>query len=121
MTKRWITFLGAGLLIAASGVGLYDETQVTTHVVMAQQEAQEGQELFASLCQTCHGPGGDGAGGAPVLNDGVTVTKYANTSALAQFIQSRMPATNPGILSPSQARNLAWYIIKLNHRLPGNP
>ncbi|MCY0879170.1 MAG: c-type cytochrome [Firmicutes bacterium] len=78
------------------------------------QEAQVGQQLFSALCETCHGPDGNGAGGAPNLNNGDILQKYPTVSQLTTFIQQRMPASDPGVLTPLQARDLAVWIWSLN-------
>jgi mono/diheme cytochrome c family protein len=72
-----------------------------------------GQRLFMAECAACHGPAGDGAGGAPALDTGLA--GYPSPAALARYIRRAMPATAPGSLSPGQARALAAYLWALNH------
>lgn len=83
---------------------------------VSHQQAVEGQQFFNQSCITCHGPGGNGAGGAPNLNDGKVIKKYASLTALQHFIQTHMPASDPGSLRSFQSRDLAIYIRSLNSR-----
>ncbi|MCL8208865.1 MAG: cytochrome c [Actinomycetia bacterium] len=76
----------------------------------------EGQQLYAIDCATCHGPAGDGAGGAPRLDTGLA--SFSTEAALASFIRRNMPATAPGTLTPHQARAVATYLWTLNHPSP---
>lgn len=119
-SRLWIV---VGLVVVVLGMGgafYWHERQLAASVRLKSQQAQVGQQLFQSLCITCHGPGGNGSGGAPVLNDGSVLQKYATTSRLSQFIQTHMPASNPGMLTHQQAQDLALYIKKLNHALNSN-
>ncbi|MCY0863576.1 MAG: c-type cytochrome [Sulfobacillus sp.] len=118
--KHWIG-LGVGVVVvlSAGALGYHDhQTAATTSQL---QEAQAGAVLFQQMCETCHGPGGNGAGNAPVLNDGSVTTTYPTTTALANFIQTHMPASDPGILTSQQATELALYIRQLNHLVPQQP
>ncbi len=107
--------------IGCAAYGIYHEAHMQAVAKDSARQASDGQELFAAMCQTCHGRGGDGSGGAPVLNSGATVRDYRDTGALAHFIRTRMPASDPGVLTRPEAWDLALFINKLNHRLPGNP
>ncbi len=119
MTRRaWAGVVAFILLGLGSGYLAVHEVANQAHQKAAAQEAASGQQLFVSMCATCHGPDGNGAGGAPVLDDGRVLGKYPTLSALSHFIQTRMPATDPGMLSTAQAQNLAVFINKVNHRLP---
>ncbi|PSR23443.1 MAG: cytochrome C [Sulfobacillus thermosulfidooxidans] len=112
ITQKMTALSFAALMV---GIGSY---MLTTRqmVIKAQQVSQEqaGRVLFANLCATCHGPGGDGSGGAPNLTDGRVLQKYPTSQALGTFIQQRMPASAPGTLNPDETRDLVLYIQRLN-------
>lgn len=106
--------IAASLIIAGAGAILAEHHQVSQ---AAHREAmlEKGRDLYRTLCETCHGPAGDGAGGAPSLVDGHVVSQYPTIEALAQFIRSRMPASDPRSLTPIQSRQLALWIRHFNH------
>ncbi|WP_053960510.1 c-type cytochrome [Sulfobacillus thermosulfidooxidans] len=105
------------LIFALFTVGIASYMLTTRNMAIKAQhvnEEQAGGVLFANLCATCHGPGGDGSGGAPNLSDGHVLQKYPTSQALSTFIQQRMPATAPGTLNPDETRDLVLYIQRLN-------
>lgn len=106
------------VVTVSGGALLYHRDQTIATARLDRIEAFGGKELFADLCETCHGPGGDGAGGAPVLNDGTVLQTYPTPPTLSHFIQTHMPASDPGILTVQETTDLALYIFQLNHRLP---
>jgi mono/diheme cytochrome c family protein len=105
-------------VLSGVGTAVLQAHQRTTALARAFTHAERGGVLFANDCETCHGVGGDGAGGAPALNDGSVLKSYPTLSALQTFIQKNMPASDPGILSNSEARDAAEYVLWLNRRLP---
>ncbi len=115
---QWWGMVLSLVLILVGLWGYMAHRQREFRVMATVNQAEVGHQLFHALCATCHGPGGNGAGGAPVLNDGQTLAKYRTTSSLAQFIQTHMPASDPGILTSQQAVDLALWIKALNHALP---
>jgi|BEDMetMinimDraft_2_1075160.scaffolds.fasta_scaffold17728_2 thiosulfate dehydrogenase len=101
-----LTGAAIGILLARTAAGsAAHPTQAATLVV--------GQQLFAADCAICHGPAGDGAGGAPRLDTGLE--SFPSEAALAAFIHRNMPATAPGSLSTNQAHAIATYLWLLNH------
>lgn len=117
--RTWLVGLGAALVTAGGGFLIWQHQQHEAEVSVETRQAVTGKQLFAAMCVTCHGPGGNGAGGAPILNDGSVLQKYSTVKSLAAFIQSNMPASDPGILTSQQSTELALYIFHLNHRLTG--
>lgn len=96
----------SGILLGGSAVGASPRTTQPVTLMV-------GQQLFAAECAVCHGPAGDGAGGAPRLDTGLA--NFTSEAALAWFIRKNMPATAPDSLSPGQANALAMYLWLLNH------
>lgn len=70
-----------------------------------------GAWLFARECSVCHGADGQGSQNAPALNR--PALYGAGADVLARFIQADMPADNPGILSGSDAQDLAAFVKTL--------
>jgi mono/diheme cytochrome c family protein len=116
--QLWILLL---VLIGLAGGGVYALYKSHEQAVVLTQDtryAQAGAALFEAECETCHGVGGDGAGGAPILNNGAVLKSYPTESALEAFIVANMPASDPGSLTPTDAQDLAYYILSLNRALP---
>ncbi|MHB1610223.1 MAG: c-type cytochrome [Sulfobacillus sp.] len=105
-------------VLTIGGVLWYQHQQAVATIQLQTREATAGQALFAAMCETCHGPGGNGAGGAPVLNDGAVLQKYSTPASLSAFISSNMPASDPGILTTQEATDLTLYIFQLSHQFP---
>lgn len=79
------------------------------------RETNTGETFFSAWCETCHGRNGNGSGGAPPLDDGAVMEQYPSFESLDHYIQTEMPATDPGILTPQEAQDLTHFIISLNH------
>ena len=109
--------LALGILTGIGTAALRAHEQQAT-ASAARADARVGAVIFATDCETCHGVGGDGAGGAPALNDGKVLKTYPTGPALQAFIRKNMPASDPGILTPGQVRDLADFVLSLNRRLP---
>ncbi|NMP21045.1 c-type cytochrome [Sulfobacillus harzensis] len=117
MTRRGLVTAGImAILVGGAAAGIW--ANLHHEEVQARQalQVEAGQQLFQSLCETCHGPAGDGSGGAPDLTNGEVVSKYPTTQALAHFIQTRMPASDPHSLTARQAQDLALWIDSLSSR-----
>lgn len=106
------------LVVLGGAMLAYHRGQVRATMKIDRQEAAGGRELYVDLCETCHGPGGNGAGGAPILNDSTVLQTYQTPARLGQFIQTHMPASDPGTLSEQETTDLTFYIFQLNHRRP---
>ena len=103
-----------GLLVvlgALCGLLLHQQTAASTQPVAP----PVGERLFTEDCATCHGLGGNGGGGAPILDNGLPVRDYPTTRQLAAFIHSNMPATAPKSLTMAEAVRLARYVESLDH------
>ena len=83
-----------------------------------------GRELFASQCERCHGPAGEGGVGARLVGgQGTLVTPrplktvgsfwpYATT--LWDYINRAMPFDRPGALEPAEVYAAVAYVLNLN-------
>jgi thiosulfate dehydrogenase len=76
-------------------------------------DSAAGGALYRTTCSQCHGPDGEGGGGAPPLwgpasyNVGAGMARVRSAAA---FIAANMPFDRPGSLSDQQALNLAAYV-----------
>lgn len=112
MARSWGYALAVVLATAGFTLGGLQGLAARQQALARQQ--QRGARAFRAMCETCHGPQGNGAGGAPNLNHRGFLQQYTTATALAHFIQQRMPASDPGILTPAQAQDLAQYLRGLN-------
>ena len=86
-------------------------------------DVARGEQLFASkTCITCHMPDGKGAGPLPALWGPTSYSigaSMARHERAASFIWHNMPQTQPGLLSPQEAFDLAAFIN--SHPRPDSP
>lgn len=89
----------------------------------------QGSDLFATVCATCHGTFGEGVANYPRLAGGVgslatvaplkTVGSYwPYATTLFDFINRAMPFYAPHSLSPDQVYALTAFILNLNGVVP---
>lgn len=76
-----------------------------------------GAWLFQRECSVCHGA--DGAGGPNAPDLATPAVQHLSPRTLESFIQTDMPADNPGILTTTEARDLAIFIQSLGMRQSG--
>jgi len=96
-------------------------TRTTLDGVYSDRQASEGQALYDAKCATCHGPEGDGSGGAPGLaNDSFTADWDGLTLAqMVNRIRTSMPQDSPGSLTRPQTSAITAYLLKVNHFASG--
>ena len=70
-----------------------------------------GSKVYSASCAVCHGSGGTGtSSGLRLAMPSGVVSHFMTEPALEVFIAHNMPANNPGILSTTDAVNVAAYI-----------
>lgn len=93
---------GAG---ATAGGGLYADAQ-----------AKRGETVYADNCAACHGPtlGGDIG---PALSGPRFATRWKDKSVAELFekVQTTMPASAPGSLTPEQTADVVAHVLSTNH------
>ena len=97
----WLTAL-AGLFVAAMTTLAYTTGQ-----------AQAGQEIFGSVCASCHGVNLQGGVGPGLVSPGFLAT-WRNAAALFGFISQNMPLNSPGSLRPEQYWSLTAFLLRRN-------
>lgn len=76
-------------------------------------DKQHGKRVFADSCAGCHGPDGQGTMVAPPLwgpRSFNIASGLARLSKAAAFIKATMPFTQPGILSDTEAYDVAAFM-----------
>jgi len=76
-------------------------------------DQQKGKRLFLGTCATCHGADGHGTSLAPPLwgpQSFNIASGLARVSKAAAFIKANMPITQPGMLSESDAYDIAAFM-----------
>jgi mono/diheme cytochrome c family protein len=94
---------------AGGGGGLYADAQV-----------KRGQAVYADNCGACHGPtlGGDIG---PALAGPRFVARWKDKSVADVFekVQTTMPASAPGSLTPEQTADVVALVLSTNHYAGG--
>jgi mono/diheme cytochrome c family protein len=88
--------------------------------------AEEGQQLYGTVCSACHGAGGVGGAVAPPLNDGDWLNISGEYDDIVGIIHSGvanpveypgvMPALGGGNFDDQQVRAIASYVYALSHQ-----
>ena len=105
-----------------------DVSPTSKHLVKGQGTAEQGKEIFAVQCASCHGPKGEGIkwdpnnGAFPALIDknkdlkkGKSLGNYwPYASTLYDYINRAMPITTPGSLSSDEVYALTAFILSEN-------
>lgn len=86
--------------------------------------ALQGQLVFESRCQACHGATGEGTGSSTVLVGGNLQTEavplktvgsfWPHASTLFDYIRRAMPANAPKTLSNNEVYQVVAYVLYLN-------
>lgn len=84
-------------------------------------QANNGKDLFAESCASCHGAELEGTAMAPQLNGSGFASRWGgrNTDDLFRLIQSSMPPGNDSTLDDDSVSNLVAHIMASNGAEPG--
>ena len=95
----------AGTPVGGGGGGVYADAQ-----------AKRGETVYAENCAACHGPtlGGD-IGPALAGPRFAARWKDKNVADLFEKIQTTMPASAPGSLTPEQTADVVALVLSTNH------
>jgi S-disulfanyl-L-cysteine oxidoreductase SoxD len=91
-------------------------TPSTRDGVYTAEQAQQGKVLYDKQCANCHGPALLGSGkNAPLVGD-VFLDKWTDQTMADLFmkINSTMPASDPGTMSPDETAQVLAYILSVN-------
>jgi mono/diheme cytochrome c family protein len=106
----------AGWLLSAHLIALQPSAQVASAGVYTEQQAARGKAVSESLCLQCHGESLVGTEFGPPLVGKTFDDDFDGMTAgdLFDLIQTTMPQSNPGTLSPSQTADVTAYILEGN-------
>ena len=82
--------------------------------VYTAEQAKRGEALYKEQCAACHGDNLEGSGPMPPLAGKDFLTNWHGKSLgdLYEKIQTTMPATAPGTLTPAQTANMLAFMLK---------
>lgn len=76
--------------------------------------AQAGQSVFANRCASCHGADGQGGTAPAVIGASAHLGEYNTAQGLLGYVETNMPALNPGSLSHQEYLNIVAYLLIQN-------
>lgn len=86
---------------------------------------KDGDELYASVCSTCHGTFGEGAGRYPKLAGEGSLTGdrpeetvgtfWPYSTTLFDYINRAMPFPSPHMLQPDQVYAITAFVLNMNN------
>jgi mono/diheme cytochrome c family protein len=109
--RRWLTFLVACVVTALAPSSVFAQgpaARTTVDGVYTSAQANQGADIYAMLCQSCHSA--ESHTGAPFRNKWVG----RPLGELFAYISSEMPKTEPGSLSSDEYAVVLAYILKMN-------
>ena len=118
---KQITF-ALGLFAAVTALSLSMSAQAarsTTDAVYSADQAKRGQVVYNEQCSFCHGDDLKGSDVIPGLTGEAfnNVYKDKPVAELYTKINSSMPATSPGSLTPQQTADVIAYMFSV-YKLP---
>lgn len=103
-----------GTVAVGTGIGAQqDPSRSSADGVYTRQQADEGRDLFALACQSCHAP--TQHSGPPFLGKW-----HGRTLAdLFTYLRREMPQTDPGTMTNDEYAALTAYILRINQMPTG--
>ena len=88
-------------------------TAAAGEATFSEEQADRGRDIFRAACTECHY--------SSEFSDSQFKFKWSRRSAgnLYQLIQTSMPETAPGSLSPEETVDIVSYILRMNGFEPG--
>ena len=98
---------------AAPAMPAADQAPAIAAATFTDDQADRGRDLFRAQCTECHY--------SSEFSDSQFKFKWSRRSAgnLYNLIQSSMPETAPGSLTPEEAVSVVTYIMRMNGFEPG--
>jgi mono/diheme cytochrome c family protein len=110
------TLLAVAALLITTGEVAPVSTQSAgiTGAAYTSQQASRGAPLYAAHCAQCHGTNLEGTDFAPGLQAAELLGrwKHRSVSELLTLMQTTMPLTSPGGLSPQQNADILAYMLQ---------
>jgi mono/diheme cytochrome c family protein len=103
-TAGWMT----SVVVASAAPGQAAAASKTTKArVYTAAQATRGEELYMSLCVSCHPP-------ATYTGAVFKAWQGRNLGELLAFLQEKMPKNDPGSLTDKEYADVIAYLLKLN-------
>lgn len=85
------------------------------------EQAQQGKALYQKQCAMCHGDTLEGVGKNAPLTGQVFLDKWTDQTLADLFmkVNTTMPASAPGTLTPDETSQVLAYILSMNKFQPG--
>lgn len=121
---KHITF-ALGLFAAAAALTMStaaQATRTTSDAVYSADQAKRGQTVYNEQCSFCHGDDLKGSDVIPALTGQAFNNTYANKPVAELFtkIQTSMPATSPGSMTPQQTADVIAYMLSIYQHPAGS-
>jgi len=102
----------SGFMMSAlyASVGAQGAKTVKEGVYTADQ-AKRGETLYKENCAACHGEDLAGSGPMPALAGNDFIANWKNVGDLYEKINTSMPASAPGSLSPQQTTEIVAFML----------
>ncbi len=112
--------LAGGLMLASRSRGQQFNSRNIATFTAAQ--AAQGKISYGKNCASCHGTSLGGSEFASALNGNVFSQNWGGKTAdaLFNYINTKMPPSNPGQLGPQVTAQLVAYILQVNGDQPGD-
>jgi S-disulfanyl-L-cysteine oxidoreductase SoxD len=116
MKKINFILICGGLFIVSAlyaTVGAQTPAKSVNDGVYTDAQAKRGDVLYKEQCATCHGDNLEGSGPMPPLagKDFLGIWQGKSVGDLFEKVQTTMPATSPGSLTPAQASEIVAYML----------
>ena len=116
MKKINFILICGGLFIVSAlyaTVGAQTPAKSVNDGVYTDAQAKRGDVLYKEQCATCHGDNLEGSGPMPPLagKDFLGIWQGKSVGDLFEKVQTTMPATAPGTLTPVQGADIVAYML----------
>jgi S-disulfanyl-L-cysteine oxidoreductase SoxD len=112
---RFILMCGGLFMLSAFYVSVGAQAAATSanDGVYTEAQAKRGDVLYKEQCATCHGDNLEGSGPMPPLAGKDFLVNWTGKSVgdLFEKVQTTMPATAPGTLTPVQGADIVAYML----------
>lgn len=113
MTKTTISVFCAAAVFATSVMVGAQSGKMASEGVFTADQAKRGEGIYKEQCAACHGDNLEGSGPMPPLTGKEFLSNWQDKALAELFekMQTSMPATAPGTLSPVQAADTLAYML----------
>jgi mono/diheme cytochrome c family protein len=121
--KNTVAALIVGGFVASLAVTIAAQaTRSVNDGVYTADQAMRGEALYKEQCSACHGDNLEGSGPMPPLAGKDFLSNWTGKSLgdLYEKVQTTMPATAPGTMTPEQAADVVSYMLSKDNYPAGS-